>query len=564
MAKKKIVLDGLTIESVSSNKDQMLLYVKGASVKIVPKNSSSNYVAYKTPKKNTYYLEDNAVFTSDWTSVSLLGSRSFDATEETRYKSIATINATATSDDVELIGNSNANMIIAGSEGSTMNGGNGNDTLVGGKGKDTFIYEFNRYSGNDVIRNFKKDQDTLEIKDKNVTDVAISGKNVIFTVGKNNKITVEGVASQKLHFSDDDGDKTLKGGVLYTSDELIFPESFTPSEKIKVLDGIKTINASTVKKAVNILANAEDNEITGTSKNDTLAGGEGKDTIIGGEGNDSIDGGKGDDSIDGGKGNDIIKGGDGDDIIIGGEGNDNLDGGKDDDSIDGGKGTDTLTGGAGNDTLDGDDDNDNLDGGAGNDSLKGGTGNDKLLGGAGDDTLDGGDGSDNLDGGAGNDNLTGGADKDTLTGGAGNDTLDGGAGNDNLDGGAGSDSLKGGAGNDILKGGAGNDTLEGGKGNDLLWGDGGKDEFIFSAGDGKDIIYGFDSGDTLTLDGIDFAADMATVNKKGTEVTLKLGGSDSITFKDFGSNKNFNIGGTTYHVKAVYNNKKKITGYSFE
>ena len=89
-------------------------------------------------------------------------------------------------------------------------------------------------------------------------------------------------------------------------------------------------------------------------------------------------------------------------------------------------------------------------------------------------------------------------------------------------------------------GGAGNDTLIGGKGNDSLWGDDGADKFIYSSGDGADIIFGFDNKDTLTFDNLDFK----TSYKNGVITFTVEGGS--VTLKDFTA--------TTFHV-----NNKTLT-----
>jgi len=105
--------------------------------------------------------------------------------------------------------------------------------------------------------------------------------------------------------------------------------------------------------------------------------------------------------------------------------------------------------------------------------------------------LDGEGGNDNLFGWAGNDTLMGDAGNDTLTGGAGADRLYGGEGADSLLGEAGIDLLFGGDGNDILIGGTENDRLSGGAGADRLTGGAGADAFIFSLGDGGDVVTDF-------------------------------------------------------------------------
>lgn len=122
-------------------------------------------------------------------------------------------------------------------------------------------------------------------------------------------------------------------------------------------------------------------------------------------------------------------------------------------------------------------------------------------------------------------------------------TISGGAKNDSLYGGNGNDSIVGNAGNDKIYGGKGNDTLLGGAGNDSLWGEAGADTFLYSKGDGKDIIYGFDSKDTLTLDGLDFKA-----TYKNSAVTLKFDGG-SVTLKDF-TTKTFHINNDIYKISG--------------
>ena len=123
--------------------------------------------------------------------------------------------------------------------------------------------------------------------------------------------------------------------------------------------------------------------------------------------------------------------------------------------------------------------------------------------------------------------------------------MNGGKGNDLLDGGADSDKLLGGAGNDCIKGGTGNDLIWGGAGNDSLWGDDGKDKFFYAKGDGKDVIYGFENGDTLTIDNLSFTS---AYNKSAGTITLKLDGG-SIILKEFTA--------TTFHIN---NDTYKISG----
>ena len=68
------------------------------------------------------------------------------------------------------------------------------------------------------------------------------------------------------------------------------------------------------------------------------------------------------------------------------------------------------------------------------------------------------------------------------------DTIDGGAAKDTIRAGDGNDQIFGGKGNDKLFGGAGADSLWGGLGEDTLTGGAGYDVFIYSDGDGRDLI----------------------------------------------------------------------------
>ncbi|WBS03490.1 calcium-binding protein [Pseudoduganella sp. SL102] len=269
--------------------------------------------------------------------------------------------------------------------------------------------------------------------------------------------------------------------------------------------------------AVALTGNAWDNLLVGGGSDDTLSGGStGNDTLDGGNGNDSLVGGaqsmsslliggSGNDTLLGGAGNDFLAAGDGVNMADGGAGWDSLelDGGLEDyvfSRLAGGNAlatrvasgdtvtmrniefvrfsegvgrflADLLAGqpSDGDDTLNGTDANDTLDGLAGRDRMAGGKGNDTYMvdhladviveaAGAGNDTaiVDiaagvyvlaehvehgtlAGIAAASLAGNAGGNRLVGNGAANALSGAAGNDTLDGGAGADLMTGGAGDD-----------------------------------------------------------------------------------------------------------------------------
>ncbi|WP_425089387.1 cadherin-like domain-containing protein [Stappia sp.] len=122
--------------------------------------------------------------------------------------------------------------------------------------------------------------------------------------------------------------------------------------------------------------------------------------------------------------------------------------------------------------------------------VRGYGGTDHIVTGSYNDRLDGGAGNDTLDAGGGNDLLFGGTGADSLFAGSGDDRLLGGTENDSLYGQDGNDLLRGESGADWLYGGAGDDRLEGGTENDTLYGEDGSDIFLYTLGDGYDVVHG--------------------------------------------------------------------------
>ncbi len=166
---------------------------------------------------------------------------------------------------------------------------------------------------------------------------------------------------------------------------------------------------------------------------------------------------------------------------------------------------------------------DSIEGQGGADRLVGRGDNDHLDGGGGKDTLIGGGGSDTLLGRGGRDDLRGGGGADDLEGGGGSDTLNGAGGTDIVAGGGGRDLVRGGGGRDMLEGGGGRDTLEGGRGLDVLAGGGGADEFMFTRGDGRDVIEDFQQGrDRIAIDvGADEFQDLI-IAQAGDDVVISF------------------------------------------
>lgn len=212
-----------------------------------------------------------------------------------------------------------------------------------------------------------------------------------------------------------------------------------------------------------------------------------------------------------------------------------------------------------------------------------------IFGEAGDDTIYNHAENVTINGGSGNDSIHNTADNVTIDGGAGSDTIYhrfgrnvliyGGDGDDSIynpldkvtiDGGAGDDTIRNTDENVSLVGGEGNDTIinvvvyygstlptysnhitvNGGKGNDLisLAGNDNKSSMNaiqYTAGDGNDIIYGFNESDTLTITDGSYSS-----TKSGNDVIVTIG-ENNITLIGAASLAGININNDTDFPKII-------------
>ncbi len=181
-------------------------------------------------------------------------------------------------------------------------------------------------------------------------------------------------------------------------------------------------------------------------------------------------------------------------------------------------------------------------GGWGNDLIYGTRLADNITGNEDDDTVYGGDGNDTIEGGSGNDRLYAGLGTNTMFDGPGDDLLDfslnaariiftTSSGNDSVIGTAFDDIITGSAGTDRLEGLAGNDILTGGLGNDALFGGDDSDRFIWSAGDGFDMIEGGGGSNDLVFNGdaAPGATNVFRVGRSGTRADVGIDGFASVS-----------------------------------
>ena len=433
-----------------------------------------------------------------------------------------TADASARTKAIQITGNKLDNAIIGGSANDklygqdgndTLSGNAGNDTLTGGKGKDVFIYS----AGNDVVADYAAG-DKISIGAE-ISSTSIKGSDALFTIGKNTLTVTKGKDKEIIFINAAGKEQTILGGELLATD--------STNAKITLESWRTTADASARTKAIQITGNKLDNSIYGGSANDKLYGQDGNDTLLGNAGNDTLTGGKGKDVFIYSAGNDVVADyAAGDKISIGAAISST--------SIKGsdavftiGKNTLTVTKGKDKEItfINAAGKTQTIIGGAfmANNSTSA-----KVTLESWRTTADASARTKAIQ-------ITGNKLANAIYGGSANDTLYGQAGNDTLSGGKGNDSLWGGAGDDSLYGGAGNDT------------------FVYKAGEGKDKIFDYASGDVVTIlksNGKAGGTFTDSAFGKGS-LTLTISGGGQITFDNVKSSDKFNINGTTYKISGT-------------
>ena len=212
----------------------------------------------------------------------------------------------------------------------------------------------------------------------------------------------------------------------------------------------------------------------------------------------------------------------------------------------------TVNAGAGNDTVRMTGDYVSVNGGAGNDLITNASISNYC------NTLRGGDGSDSIfnygymnyvDGGAGSDYIYNRYYRATLSGGEGNDVIYSFHTYNSL-----GNSINGGAGNDSIYARGNYNTLRGSTGNDTILGTGSYRQYRYADGDGNDLIYNFDSTDTIRITNNSSYRTLTS----GSDFIVSVG-SGAITLKGV---SNANIYGGILISDTIENtlNGVKITG----
>ena len=206
-----------------------------------------------------------------------------------------------------------------GADKNLIEGGKGDDTLNGGYMADN-VFVFNKGDGNDIIEPNGKNNTIKFGESISKNDVTIKrankdeyGREDLIISFKNN--TSDSMTIKKVISNDKLNKERTINFLEFSNGEIANLDEITRMSLIGS-NGDDTISGYT----------GSNNIIEGGAGNDTLEGKEADDTLIGGDGDDKLYGNTGSDTLIGGEGDDLLEGGMGDDVYIynKGDGNDTI------------------------------------------------------------------------------------------------------------------------------------------------------------------------------------------------------------------------------------------------
>ncbi|MBR1580602.1 MAG: hypothetical protein IJ668_08910 [Selenomonadaceae bacterium] len=204
---------------------------------------------------------------------------------------VVTLDASAATDEITLIGNKKTKAMVGGSGSTTMIGSTANDNFHAGTGADVIVYAED--DGKDVVYNFDSGTDVIRLSDTTVavTDFTEKGNDIIISVGKGS-ITLKNAPRGTYNVEYDGGSvsyTTLPQNTTYNAKKNVLTLTKDFSGALAASDvcvPIKEINGSAATGAINLTAGSTATKLTASKGGSTLTGGDGKDTLIGGNGAD--------------------------------------------------------------------------------------------------------------------------------------------------------------------------------------------------------------------------------------------------------------------------------------
>jgi Ca2+-binding RTX toxin-like protein len=417
----------------------------GSKLDLTSLNPNQGFIANWNARKGVSVLSnagdvnsdgfDDILLNADGKVVILYGHSTITSIDQNNY-----IEGNASPDALDgqggndtLLGLDGDDLLVGGAGNDILDGGNGHDTLIGGEGDDAYVVEslantIQDSSGRDELRS-----EVVSISLKNwesIEDVRLLGVEDLDIYGDSEDNILMGNSGSNFIYGDlgddsifgGDGNDTLNGTI--GTDQLFGGKGNdvfvinSLQDSISDSSGYDWILVSNFSVDLSLARfNILENAVLDGGRALNLTGDGGPNILVGNIARNRIAAGAGDDTLDGGGGADVMLGGRGQDFYYIDNTKDQIvESGSDKDTVVStvnyrlgstleygylsGTSARSLTGNDKANRLGGNDSANTVSGAAGNDTIFGNKGNDKLIGGSGIDALLGGSGSDVLTGGA--------------------------------------------------------------------------------------------------------------------------------------------------------------------
>ena len=287
------------------------------ALRYLAKYASDNSTASPTTTLTSSFVPTSSIYyNSTYNTLTVTSSDTvsiwLDGSAGTTYEStVTTIDASASTGKDILAGNTNSNLLIAGSGSASLWGGSGavSDTLQGGSGTDTFFYGSG--DGIDTITDYSAATDTIDFYTGSISSVSVSGSDILLgsssgslTIKEAADGLIKVVAPSGTTYNAWIGKDTIHSG-NYSSDINYYfgSASYTDTLCLTGNDNIWLNNTTST-----IFVNIDNLDASASTGQVTLAGSESSNLIIGGQGTSSLWGGSGQtsDTLQGGSGADTF------------------------------------------------------------------------------------------------------------------------------------------------------------------------------------------------------------------------------------------------------------------
>ncbi len=230
------------------------------------------------------------VFTPNRQAVSLTTDYTESEFDATNYSRLVSVEASSIDGALDIVGNSNNNMITVAAGGGNVSLGAGNDKIWLGDGADVIVHS----SGNDTIYRYDGGSDIVSLE--GVT--TLSGANFLPTFtgtilleANGDTLTFANATGPFYVHYGEDGDvfEYDPSGLYFTANRRTvsitsdYPQDDFDANEYPL---VQNINAASNENALNIIGNGEDNVISIGTGGGMLDGGAGHDKLYGGEGQD--------------------------------------------------------------------------------------------------------------------------------------------------------------------------------------------------------------------------------------------------------------------------------------